>query len=227
MHPVGNLHQAHQIDRPGDTKEVALGEVEVAEQELGHRFRAVVGDLEADGITKVSLRQFALDLGAQILDRFFVDEQVAVARDAELVAAKDFHAGEQFVDELMQDRRQEDEAVFAVAEFAWQPDDARQDAWRLHDGRVRAAPEGIAPFEFDGKVEALVEHAREGVRGVEADRGDHRHHFAEEEGADPFALGGAPVAAFEEANAFTRQLRQDLFIKQRVLFLDQCVRFVS
>ena len=67
----------------------------------------------------MSLWQFALDLGAQILDRFLVDEQVAVARDAKLVAAQHLHAGEQFVDELMQDRRQEDEAVFTVTEFAW------------------------------------------------------------------------------------------------------------
>ena len=42
----------------------------------------------------LALRQFALQLGAQVGDFFLVDEQVGVTRGAELVAAEHRHAGE-------------------------------------------------------------------------------------------------------------------------------------
>ena len=115
--PVGHLHQAHQVDRAMDAVKVVVLEAELGEQEFGHRFRAVVGDFEAHGVAEVALRQFALQLGAQVLDFFLVDEEVGIARDAELVAAEHLHAGEQFADEFVQDRRQEDEAVFAAGDF--------------------------------------------------------------------------------------------------------------
>ncbi len=168
----------------------------------------------------MALRQFALDLGAQVLDFFLVDEQVAVAGDAKLVATEHLHAGKQFMHELVQDRRQEDEGILAGAQFARQADDPRQDARRLHDRRTRAAPEGIPPFEFDGEVETLVEHPREGVRGVEADRRDHRHHFAKEEVPDPFALFDVPVCPLEETNAFGSKLWQDFLVEQCILLPD-------
>ena len=47
-----------------------------------------------------------------------VDEQVAVARDTELVAPEDLHSGEQLVHKLVQDRGQEDEGVLDIAKFA-------------------------------------------------------------------------------------------------------------
>ena len=223
--PVGHLHHAHEIDRTGDAVEVVLREVELREQEVGHRRRAVVGDFEADRVAEVPLRQFALDRRAQVLHFFLVDEEVAVARDAELVAAEHVHPGEQFADELVQDRGEEDEGIGAVAQLARQQDHARQHARRLHDGGVGTAPEGVLAFEFDGEVEALVEDAREGVRGVEPDRRQYRHHLAQEEAADPLALRLVPVRAAQEADAFGVERRQDFLVEQRVLRLDQGARF--
>jgi hypothetical protein len=55
-----------------------------------------------------------------------------------------------FVDELVQDRRQENERTRSRRVRA-AADDARQDARRLDDGRPGTAPEGIAAFEFDGE----------------------------------------------------------------------------
>ena len=227
LHPVGYLHQAHQIDRAGDAVEVGVVQVELRQQELGHRVRAVVGDLEAHAVAKVALREFALDLGAQVLDFFLVDEEVAVARHAELVTAEHGHSGKQFADEGVQYRREEDEAVLAIAQALRQADDARQHARSLHDRRPRAAPEGVLALEFDGEVEALVEHAREGVRRVEADRRQHRHDFAEEIVPDPLELHLAPVAAPDEADSLGSELGQDLVVEQRVLFVDQRVRLVA
>jgi hypothetical protein len=211
--PVRHLHQAHQVDRAVDAVEVGRLQFELGEQEFGHRLRAVVGHFQAHGVAEVALRQFALQLGAQVGDFFLVDEQVGVAGGAELVAAEHGHAGEQLADEFVQDGRQEDEAVFAAGQFFRQADDARQHARRLDDGGVGAAPEGVLAFQFDGEVEALVEHAREGVRRVEPDRRQHRHHLAVEVFADPFALRLVPARAAQEADALFGQRRQDHFIQ--------------
>jgi hypothetical protein len=61
----------------------------------------------------------------------------------------------------MENRREEDEAVVDAAKFLRQLDHAGQGARRLHDGGTGVAPEGVGAFQFDGEVEALVEHARE------------------------------------------------------------------
>ena len=82
----------------------------------------------------------------------------------QLLELQHFHAGEQFADEGVQHRREKDEGVFAVAQFGRQANDARQHARRLHDGGTGAAAEGILAFEFDGEIQALVEHARKGMR---------------------------------------------------------------
>jgi hypothetical protein len=92
--PVRHLHQANQVHRAIDAVKVGGLEFKLGEQEFGHRLRAVVGDFETHGVAEVALRQFALQLGAQVGDFFLVDEEVGIARGAELVAAEHGHAGE-------------------------------------------------------------------------------------------------------------------------------------
>jgi hypothetical protein len=125
----------------------------------------------------------------------------------------------------MQDGRQENKAVFAAGQFLGQADDPRQDARRLDDGGVGTAPEGVLAFEFDGKVQALVEHFREGVRRVEPDRRQHRHHFAQEIIADPLALRLVPRHPAQETDALVGQRRQDDVVEVLVLFGDDGVGF--
>src|SRR5207248_186296 len=117
------------------------------------------------------------------------------ARDAELVAADDVHAGEELAHMGMQDRGEEDEGVLGAGMRLRQPDEARQRARRLHDRGARAAAEGVAPLELDGEVQALVQHPRERMRRVEADRRKHRKQFAEEVVADPLLLRPGPFLA--------------------------------
>ena len=80
------------------------------------------------------------------------------------------------------------------ATFCGQADHARQHARRLHDGRARIAAEGVAALQLDGEIQALVEDARERVRGIEPDGREHRHHLAEEVVADPLLLRRRPFA---------------------------------
>ena len=74
VHPVWHLHQADQVDRAIDPVKVDLLQPELGEQEIGDGGRAVVGDFEPNGIAKMALRQFSLQLGAQIGDFLFIDE---------------------------------------------------------------------------------------------------------------------------------------------------------
>ncbi len=221
--PVGYLHQAHQVDRAVLLVEVVGIELKLPEQEGGHRGRAVVGDFQPYRRAVMPLRQLALQGLAQVLGFLVVDEQVGVAGDAELVAAFDLHAGEQLADMGVQDRRQEHEAVFAAGDFLRHADDARQRARRLHHGGAGIAAEGVAARQLDREVEALVEHAREGVRRVEPDWRQHRHQLAEEVIADPGRLGLVPVRAAEKMDALLGQLGDDVLVEELVLAGHQCM----
>jgi len=64
------------------------------------------------------------------------------------------------------------------------------------------------------------------MRGIETDRGQHRHHFAEKIALDPFGLARGEVRPAQEPDAFIGEPRQDLLIEQAVLRCDQLVRFL-
>ena len=127
----------------------------------------------------------------------------------------------------MQDRREEHERVFGARVRLRQADQARQRARRLHDGGARAAAEGVAALQLDREVEALVQHARERMRRVEADRRQHRQQLAEVAIADPLALLRRPFLAAGEDHAFTRERRQYHLVQELVLVGDQRVRLAA
>ena len=68
--------------------------LKVLEQIRGELLGAVVRSLEPHGRAVAALEQLALERVHQVVDVLVVDEQIAVARDAELIAAVDLHAGE-------------------------------------------------------------------------------------------------------------------------------------
>ncbi len=215
--------QAREVDRALHRVEVVALEAELGEQEARHRLRHVVGHLEAHRVAEVALRQFALQRLAQVLHLLLLDEEVGVARDPELVAAQHVHAREELGHLRVQDRCQENEIIRPGGDPLGKPEDARQHARGLHDGGARVAPEGVAAIQLDGEVEALVEDAREGMRGIEADGGEHRHHLAEEVVADPFLLQGIPFGAAQEPDALPGERRQDVLVEQPVLALDDAL----
>ena len=218
------LAQAIEIHRPVHVIEVLLVELELLQQELDHRRRDLLDHLEPDRVAEVPLQQLALQRDAQVLDFFLVDEELGVPRHPELVGPLDRHAGEQLVHVGMQDRSQVDEGVFAVPDRGRQPDRARQDARRLHDRDARAAAECIAALQLDDEVEALVEDARERMRRVEPERRQDRQHLALEIVVHPGALRVVPGAPPQEADAGSRELRQQRVVQQVELLRDELPR---
>ena len=127
-------------------------------------------------------------------------------------------------DVCVQHRGQVDEGVLALGDRRRQADRARQDARRLHDRDARAAAEGVPALELHDQVEALVEHARERVRRVEADRRQHRQHFALEVVVHPGALRVVPGAAPQELDPRLRELRQQHIVQKLELLRDEVAR---
>jgi hypothetical protein len=135
--PGWNFAHAVKVDRAVDAIEVGVAQAELLQQELHHALRAVVGHFQAHRVAEMPVEELPLQRGVQVLDLFLFDEQVRVARHAELVAALDIHAGEQLPHVRVEDRGQEHECVLGFAgERLRQADHARQRARRLHDRRA-------------------------------------------------------------------------------------------
>ena len=86
--------------------------------------RAVVGDFEPHFVSEVALREAPTQRRAQVLYLLFVNEELAVARDAELIGIDDPHPGEQLIDVRMENGREEDEIVGAGRSAVRQTNDA-------------------------------------------------------------------------------------------------------
>src|SRR6185437_5016989 len=121
----------------------------------------------------------------------------------------------------MQNGRQKHEVMLAVADLGGQQDQARQHPRCLDDSGAGTAPERILAFQLNRKVQTLIQHARERVCDIEANRRQHRHQFAEEKCLDPFALHLAPSGTPEKADPLFREPRQNFLIQQLVLEHDQ------
>ena len=163
--------------------------------------------------------QLAFDGTQQIVDFFLLDEKIAVAGDAELVAAAHLHAGKQSRYERLDDRAQEHE--MAVAQFVRQLDQARQGARRLHHGESTVAAEAILALDNDGEVQALVENLREGARRIQCKRAQYRFHLAREVLGNPAGLRRGPGLRFDEYDAALGQFGHEHIVQQLVLFIDQ------
>ena len=189
-------------------------------QELHHVLGAVAGGLQAHRRAVAAVRELALERAPQVVDFFLVDEQVAVARDAELVAADHLDAGEQLVHEGLHDGRQQHAA--AAGAGARQRHHARQRARRLHDGELAVAVEGVLALQAHDEVQALVLDAREGTR---RDRGragsEHRLDLVLEVLLEPRARLRAPVRGPQQRHPLGGELRQQQLVQAAVLVGDQ------
>ena len=182
-------------------------------QQVGENFvRTIVRGFQAHGIAVAPRGQFALDRAQQVIDFFLLDEQVAVARDAELVAAAHLHAGKQRRYIGFDNRSQENE--IAAAEFIGQPDQARQRARRLHHGEAAVASETIFAFHHDREIQALVENFRKWPRGIERQRAQDRFHLAGEIILDPGRLRRRPGFRLDENDAVLRELRHEHIVQE-------------
>ena len=121
---VVDSRETSEVHRPRHFVKVDFVECELPHEERVEIGRAVVRYLEAHRRAVAPMRELALERAPQVVDFFVVDEQVAVARDSELIAAEYVHAREQLGHELLHDARQQHEALAPIS-FG-QRHDARQ-----------------------------------------------------------------------------------------------------
>ena len=97
IHHIGHGHQPHQVNRALYAVKLGAAELELAKQKVIHMLGAVIRHFQAHGAAVLAVAQLAHNGGAQVFNVFFVYAQIAVAGEAELVAAFDGHAGKQGV----------------------------------------------------------------------------------------------------------------------------------
>jgi len=114
-----------------------------------------------------------------------------------------------------------------AGDFLGQLDNARSTAAPATMAASELRPKASLPSSSTAKFKALVHHPRKGMGRIEADRRQHRHHFAKKIRLDPFALFRAPVGAAQEADVLARQGGQDHFVEQLVLLVNQNMRFAA
>ena len=140
-----------------------------------------------------ALRQLALERAAQVVDFFVVDEQVAVARQAELVAAEHLHALEQVL-------RRRPRQWSTEPRSRCRPPPSGSARMRGSErgactiARSPSRPYASLPDSLHDEVQALVLDARERPRRIEPQRAQHRLDLGREVMLDPGACRRVPVA---------------------------------
>ena len=189
-------HEAGEIQRTVDPEDVLLLEVENVEQAREDMFRAVFFDLEPDRGASLNLAQFFLDRMEQVARFLLVHIEVAVPCDAEEVGTLHGDATEKRLHMILDNVAEENIVVAIRLRGEWH--EARQDAWRLHDGDVGAE---ALTLEFHNDIEAFVQQLRERVRGVHRQRREDRIDGLEVELFKVRTLGGGNGGVVVKADA--------------------------
>ena len=218
------LVESVQVHRPVDPVEVLFAELELIEEELLHLFRAVFGDLEARRTGEAATVELPLERLHQVVDFFFIDVQIGVSGDPELVAPLHPHAGEELFDVRVDHRGEHDELPRLIGILRRERDDAGEHPRRLDDRGTADPAERILPLQGDDEVQRLVRDPRERVRRIEPDRRQDREHFAVEVVLDPLALLRGPVPPLDQLDVLRLEGGEDLVVEDAVLLFDQSVR---
>ena len=190
------------------------------QQEVDHVLWAVGGGLQPHRGAVAALRQFALERAAQIIDFFIVDEQVAVARHAKLIAAEYLHAFEQMLHHRLDDRRQCDEAPTPAA-VVGQWHDARQRTRGLYDRELAVATVGVLARQAHDEIEALVLDAGKRARGIQPQRAQDRLDLGGKVVFDPGPGRRIPVLRIEHVDASLAERWQQHIVEAGVLIAHQ------
>ena len=224
------VYREQAVEVHGTRHLVGIGarELEVLEQIRGELVRAVVRRLESHRVAVAAFEQLALERVLQIVHVLVVDEQIAVACDAELIAAVDLHAREQLIDERVDNGREEHEIRFAGAlDRHRQGDQARQRARRLHDRAMTRTTERVAAVQAHDEVQALVQNSRDRPCRVERRRAQDGHDLGAEILLEPQPLGGRPIVAPNETDAFVAQRGDQLVVEHAVLLGHEQTRLLG
>ena len=221
---VRQRRQPIEIDRPATQIDVVVGEPEFRDQRARDFRRCIDREFEAHFIAEPARRQFALERAQQVIHFFFVDEQIAVARDAKLITARYPHAWKQIADVGVDDRRQEHEIVRRLRDRCGQTHQSRQRARRLDHRFAARAPERVLAFERHDEAQTFIQHLRKRMRGVEPHGTQDRHQVVREVMPQPLALFCIPAIARDEADALEIEARQQHLVQHAVLLVEQFVR---
>ena len=218
-HQVIDRRETVQIDRPGHRIPIERSQRELPQQECDHFLRTIRRGLQPHRRAVAAMGQLTFERAAQVVHFLVIDEQVAVARQSELVTTEHLHAREQPGDECLDDGGQGHQPL--VAARRGQRQDARQRSRRLHDGHVAVATEGVLAGKLDDEIQALVLYARKRPRRVEPQRAQYRFHLVGEVLLEPGVGVGVPFGAREQLDAFRIQVAQQHLVERPVLILDQ------
>ena len=148
-------------------------------------------DLQPDRRPEAAPQQLLLQRLQEVLGVVLLDLQVLVAGDPEGVVLEHLHAGEQLV-EVRGDDVLEGHEPPAV------PSSPSTGSSRGSSGgtltRAKCSLPGARVAEDDGEVERQPGDVREGVRGVDRERGEHREDLVAEEGVQPLLLRRGQLA---------------------------------
>ena len=218
---VDHLRQPAQVHRSGDPEAVGLMQIEFIEQALQDGGRAAGRDLQAHRIAVVPLAQLTLQRRPQVGDLLVVDEQLAVAGDTELMHRQDLEAREQRAHEPLDHRGQQHHAMRRARDLGGDPKHPGQRPGRLQHRDAGAPSEGILALELDDEIQALVQDPRERMGRIQRDRRQQGLDLGDEHRLRPRPLGIGPAGDHVKHNALGGQGRDQLFVEQRVLALDQ------
>ena len=98
-----------------------------------------------------------------------------------------------------------------------QRDHAWQHPGRLHNREARFAPERIGAGKLDDDVQTLVQHTRERMRRIEADRCQHRQYLFFKMALRPGVQLGSPLRLEQNRHTGFFQRRQNRLIEQGIL----------
>ena len=176
--------------------------------------------LEADGAAEAPAAQLHLHLREEVVGFTFGQREVGVAGDAEGVVLDDLHAGEQDRELVLDDLLERHETV-TVRE--------REEAWeqRRHLDPREAAVPGAGVEHVHAQVQRQVRDVREGVRGVDGQRRQHREDALLEDLLDMLAIGLVELVPRQQLDTRIAQGRHEPFEEHRLLLADDLLHAVA
>ena len=213
-----NFHQARRVQRAVDDVQVVFRQVQRAEERRTDLRRAILFQFKPHGRALAAIVQFVFNRLEQIVGVFFVDVQLAVARDAEMPVTKDICARKQ-IGEVVADEMAEEDVILAwiVAGQFHQP---RQHARHLDHGEMTQHLAALRHFELHHHVQRFVQQLGKRMRRI---NGQRRHYRADLRAVvvfDPHAVGVAEFGELQKADAVSSQRGDELLAPAGVLLLD-------
>ena len=206
--------QAAEVQWRTDPEDAVRAHLELGRQEVRQVLAHVGLDLEPEGLAEATAAQLHFDGDQEVVRLVLFESEVGVAGDPEGVVVADGHAGEQRVQVGGDDLLERDEAL-AVGH----DDEAGQGRRHLDPGDASLARGGV--LHLDHQVEREVRDVREGVAGIDRQRGEHGVDLALEDLVEVPAILVVERGPAGKADARIGQARDDEVQEDVVLAPDQ------